>query len=286
MKKILLATVALTVLGVPALAADLARPAPVYKAPPPPVYVYNWTGFYVGVNAGWGGENDPGYVTNLSNCNVAGVCGAGLIFGVPANQALASALGTGSGGRGNGFIGGFQAGYNAQFSNFLLGVEGDWDYFKRSHALTASGIATTGDVITVTNQSSATWLATVRGRAGLVWDRVLGYVTGGVAFSNISYTENMFTTLGTSSGAFSVSQTRVGWTVGAGVEFALWDNWTAKVEYLYAQFNGLTGNSALVSTVPPGFSNTFTGSSGTYRDNIVRFGLNYRFGGGAVVARY
>ena len=116
MKKILLATAALAALTTaPAMAADLARPAPVYvPAAPVIVPVWSWTGFYVGANAG-GGWQSTDYTTNLTNCNVLGVCGAGLVFGVPANQALGSALGTGSGGRSSGFIGGFQAGCNFKF---------------------------------------------------------------------------------------------------------------------------------------------------------------------------
>jgi opacity protein-like surface antigen len=84
---------------------------------------------------------------------------------------------------------------------------------------------------------------------------------------------------------WSRPQTKTGWTVGAGAEYALVNRWSVKAEYLYAQFTGLGGTSALVSTVPTGFSNVFTGRTGTFSDNIVRVGLNYRFGG-PVVARY
>ena len=271
------------IIGVDAAsAADMAvkaRPVAVDSS-------YNWTGFYAGVNAGFGWRDDPGYTTNLTNCTAGGACGSGLVFAVPSNLALGSALGTGSSGSsGAGFVGGVQAGYNWQSSRFLIGLEADVDYFQRSSSLTKTGIVTTGDALTVTNQSNSNWIATIRPRVGLVWDRLLVYATGGVAFTRIGYTEAMVTTLASSSGAFSVSQTKTGWTVGAGAEYALVNRWSVKVEYLYAQFTGLGGTSALVSTVPIGFSNVFTGRTGTFSDNIVRVGLNYRFGG-PVVARY
>ena len=246
-------------------------------AAPVIVPVWSWTGFYVGANAG-GGWQSTDYTTNLTNCNVLGVCGAGLVFGVPANQALGSALGTGSGGRSSGFIGGFQAGYNFQVSSVVLGIEADWDYFKRSNSQGGTGIATTGDPLAVTNQSNSNWLATVRARGGLAWDRLLVYVTGGAAFSKIDYTQTMLTTLGTSSGTTTVSQSKAGWTVGGGLEYAFTNNWSGKIEYLYAQFyEEVSGVGALISTAPAGFSNVFTGATSEFRDNILRAGINYKF---------
>jgi outer membrane immunogenic protein len=279
MKKLLLATAALTALmSAPGLAADLARPAPVYLPPARVIVpVFSWTGFYVGANAGGGWQNSD-YTTVLTNCTIAGACGAGgLVFGDPANQALGSALGTGSGGRSSGFIGGFQIGYNYQVSSVVLGIEADWDYFKRSNSQGGSGIASTGDSLTVANQTGANWLATVRGRGGLAWDRLLVYVTGGAAFTKLDYTQTMVTTLGVSSGNTSVSQTKTGWTVGGGLEYAFTNNWSGKIEYLYAQFSGVSGAGALVSTAPPGFSNTFTGATSDFHDHILRAGINYKF---------
>ncbi len=282
-KSIVSAVVAVSaIIGVDAVsAADMA-----VKAGPVVVNSsYNWTGFYAGLNVGFGWRDDPGYTTNLTNCVVGGACGAGgLVFGNPLNQALGSALGTGSTSSGAGFAGGVQAGYNWQSSGFLIGLEADVDYFQRGTSLAKTGIVTTGDILTVTNQSNSNWIATIRPRVGLVWDRLLVYATGGAAFTRLEYRESMVTTLGASSGAFSVSQTKTGWTVGAGAEYALADRWSVRAEYLYAQFNGLAGTGGLVSTVPAGFSNVFTGRTGTFNDNILRVGLNYRFGGPIVAA--
>ena len=247
MKHIILGGLAISALLVAApLSVATAADMPLKAPPLAPAPVWSWTGWYVGVNAGGGWENNS-YTTNLTNCNVTGVCGAGLVFGVPANQALGSALGTGSSSHKVGFIGGVQAGYNLQFSSTLVGLEADWDYFNGRNVQGGSGINSTGNVLTVTNQSRSNWLATVRPRVGLVQDHFLVYVTGGVAITNIKYTDSMVAALGTSSGLFSVSQTKAGWTVGGGVEYALMNNWSVKAEYLYAQFTGLTGTGALVS---------------------------------------
>jgi outer membrane immunogenic protein len=83
----------------------------------------------------------------------------------------------------------------------------------------------------------------------------------------------------------STSKTQSGGVFGAGAEYALWNSLSVRAEYLYAQFKGVSTSSALVG--PPGtVSNPFTGSTGNLRDHIVRIGLNYKFGGGAVVASY
>ena len=256
-----------------AAAADLPRKAP---PAPPPQPVFSWTGFYVGVNAGGGWRDPADFTTVLTPCNIAGNCTSSVVFGNPANQALGSALGTGSGSKGSGFVGGGQIGYNWQFNNIVLGIEGDVEYFKRSSSLTGSGIVSTGDVLTVSNEIKSNWLATVRPRLGYAWDRLLVYATGGVAFTKREYTQTMVTSLVSASGTQTVSETKAGWTVGGGVEYAIWNNWSIRAEYLYLQFAGLSGTGAIRSGTN---SNVFTGSTGNVRDNIVRAGLNYRFGG-------
>src|SRR5262249_43739902 len=151
--------------------------------------------------------------------------------------------------------------------------------------------------MSVTNEASSTWLATVRGRLGLAWDRLLVYGTGGVAFTDLRYTQTLSVVglPGVVSGPSAVAentQTQTGVTVGGGAEYALWNNLSVRAEYLYAQFKGVSVAGSLqgVSFPPPGApggpSNTFTGSTGNLHDHIVRIGLNYKFGYGAVASSY
>jgi len=275
----LLATVAALVFASLASAADMPVKAPVYKAPVA-APAFSWTGLYVGVNAGDGWRDPANFGTVLTPCTVTGNCAAGRVYGSPVNQALGSALGTGSGSRGSGFTGGGQIGYNWQIKNIVFGLEADFESFKQSSSLAGSGIDSTGNVLTVNNQVGSTWLATIRPRVGYVWDRTLIYATGGVAFTNLKYTQTMATGLVNASGTQTVSQTKTGWTAGAGVEYALWNNWSVRAEYLYLQFSGLSGTGVLMEGDGLGTnSNVFTGSTGTLHDNVVRAGLNYRFGG-------
>jgi outer membrane immunogenic protein len=268
-----------------ASAADLPRKAPAAPPPPPP---FSWSGFYVGLNAGGGWRDPSDFVTVLTPCTITGNCTSGRVLGVTADQLLGSALGTGSGSRGGGFTGGGQIGYNKQFGNIVLGIEADIEYFKRSSSLTGTGIITTDPLsLTVTNHTDSNWLATVRPRLGYAWDRWLVYVTGGLALTKLEYTQTMVMTplnpnliLIPGAEALSVSKTKAGWTIGGGLEFAIWNNWSIKAEYLYLQFSGLSGTSAFRLVDGSPFSNVVTGSTGTVRDNIVRAGLNYRFGGG------
>ncbi len=109
-------------------------------------------------------------------------------------------------------------------------------------------------------QTANDWLATVRGRAGYAWDRILFYGTGGAAFGNIQAKLN-------GAGVTTLS-TQTGWTAGAGIEGAFAPNWTAKVEYLYVNL-GTAACSAAVCGAPASIPLT---------ENIVRAGVNYKFG--------
>ena len=145
-----------------------------------------------------------------------------------------------------GMVGG-TIGYNWQNGPAVFGIETDlsWsDIHGRSHA------AVCPDGCKTTNS----WLGTTRGRLGYAIDRWMPYVTGGVAYGDIK---------GSVPGLAGNSDTSVGWTVGAGVEFALPGNWTAKGEYLYVDL----ANSNFV----------ITGASNGYRFGLIRAGVNYRF---------
>ena len=244
MKKIL-AAAALVVTGATAQAADLPAKAPYYKAPV--AKVYDWTGFYVGVNLG--AAMDRSYT--------------GITAGGNTPQ---SRIG------GNGFIGGGQIGYNWQYGNFLglgnvvFGVETD-----------IQGVGVQDNTTCIFGCAGAfglgvnqrlDWLGTTRGRVGLATGPVLSYITGGVAYGGVKTT---ITDLAAPNAGTAFSDTRVGWTFGSGVEAALGGNWTAKVEYLYVDLGSQSGVS------PAGAPNAYAFSS-DIREHVFRAGLNYRLG--------
>ncbi len=268
-----------------ASAADLAaRP---YTKAPVMVEVWNWTGFYIGGNAGysWGRSN-----TDVSYFNTA----TGLPIALPPGSVTSGGFDM------NGAIAGGQIGYNWQSSNWVFGLEADaqWSDEKGSNryncANTAGGgvclpgltflpAGATGTALTV--DQSLEWFGTVRGRAGvLVTPKVLFYGTGGLAYGSIKTTGTLAGNTPAGVAVASVgsnSDVRVGWTVGAGVEGKLTSNWSAKLEYLYMDlesFRAGTFTLAPASTIAANVDSHF-------RDHILRVGLNYTFGG-PVVAKY
>jgi len=154
----------------------------------------------------------------------------------------------------NGYLAGGTIGANYQWGDAVLGVEGDWDW---SNLNGTSNIGGCGPGC----ETKADWLSTVRGRAGWALDRVLLYGTGGAAFAPIQ--------AGFSGGPFQ-STTQVGWTAGAGLEFAFAPNWTAKAEYLYADLGSFTCTTNCVGGGAAPLTVKFT-------DNIVRAGINFKF---------
>ena len=183
-----------------AFAADLpsTKGEPVY-APPPPVF--SWTGFYIGANAG----------LSAGNFSVAS----------PFDVFIGDQSQTNSGG----FLGGGQIGYNYQFdnSNFVVGVEADF----QGSTLKGTYFDEEADPYNVDFGTKVNWWGTARGRIGYAFGNILPYATGGFAYGRVSD----FITEGPES--FSWSGTRTGWTAGAGVEYAITHNLTAKIEYLY-----------------------------------------------------
>jgi outer membrane immunogenic protein len=217
MKKLLLASVGLLAFGIAsASAADIIRAR---RAPPPaPIVtpVFNWTGFYAGINGGygWGGSTSFSTPFPSSSFDTSG----GLVGGT--------------------------LGYNYQMNQIVFGIEGDID---------ASWIKGSGICGGLPCQTKNSWLGTARGRVGYAFDRFMPYVTGGLAVGDV---KNTITPIG------SASDTRVGWTVGGGLEANLWGPWSAKVEYLYVDL---------------GSGPSVVGSSADFKTNIVRAGLNYHF---------
>lgn len=268
-RQLLLASVGAAALAGTAFAAE---PPP----SPPPVPVYSWTGLYVGAQVGYAWGHD----------SVSGL-GVGAFEG-PAPLVVTSSFGTSP----QGVIGGGHVGYNLQINQWLVGLEGSFD--GTSFSGTSTGPFLGGPAAALSETSRIGVEGSIRARAGIALDRFLAYVTGGAAFAGISnnYTDTtgFFTGLpGVSEG---ISKTRAGWTVGAGLQYALTNNWSVRVEYRYEDFGHYTDTPfvALVQTVPPV---VFGGNSLAVQhhltENQVEVGVSYKFDSipfAPVVARY
>jgi outer membrane immunogenic protein len=183
----------------------------------------------------------------------------GLYIGLNLGYASANLSETVSGGGGSGSasipggIGGAQFGYNYQTGPLVLGFEADFDGTMATKSITA-GIAT--------GTAQFPWIGTVRGKVGYALDRFMIYATAGGAATQLVSTVNVGA-IGSSSTTF----THGAWTAGAGVEAAITDNLSARVEYLYVD----TGNFDVAQVGPP-----FASVTGRLQDNLVRAGVNYR----------
>jgi outer membrane immunogenic protein len=212
-----------------AQAADI--PPPVYKGVRPVVAYYNWTGFYAGINAGYGFGTSNWSISPTANNKPTG------------------------------FLVGGTLGYNYQVGSIVYGLEGDFDWSNVKDTVDCAPGVTCG--------TSSNWLATFRGRIGYAFDRWLPYITGGGAYGNVKATVSA--PIAGLTGSSSSSQ--FGWTFGAGLEYAFLGNWTAKIEYLYVDLGSFdTGPAPVVNNV-------------SFKENIVRAGLNYKFSG-PIFSRY
>lgn len=297
-----------SVLATGALAADLA-PRPYTKAPVIVDPGYDWTGFYAGVNIGysWGRSSSTqsfidtasGALLNSSafKIDVDGVIGGGQIgynwqkdkwvFGLEADI-------QGSGQKGNG-------------SSLCPGGPGSTTSNQPADVNSACSLGHTGDTpsgniaaLPVTNNLSEklAWFGTVRGRIGpTITPTILAYLTGGLAYGEVRSTNtvtgtNLVGAQGVNtpptfvpvSASFGSNSTRIGWTVGAGIEGVVSGNWTAKIEYLYMDLGNVSGSFVTPIIATSGAFVT-TRYSSHITDNILRVGLNYKWGG-PVVARY
>ena len=262
-------------------AADLPT-----KAPIAPANVgINWTGFYVGANVG--GGRDTRNVDYLANDP-----GSAILFTIPGARPPALSF------KDSGAVGGLQLGYNWQFNrNWLIGVETDFDWSGIKGSQTGGGIIAGVAPFATSNDERLKWFGTVRGRFGfLPVDSLLVYATGGFAYGRVEHNGNYTNTssgatLLNSAGGFgflcspgqtcfsgSSSERATGWTLGGGLEYAFWTNWTLKAEYLYLSLEGksLTESAprVFISGDIPSSLNT---SYSRINLNIGRVGLNYRF---------
>jgi outer membrane immunogenic protein len=266
MKKLHLTTTVLVAFAAvgSAAAADLPA-APVYKAPLlAPTPAYDWTGLYIGghFGAGWSEVQDTALTVFPSS--------AVFPVGTPFSQLNKS-----------GFLGGVQAGFNWRISNWVIGVEGDYSWADLTGSeSTRSPVA---PAISDTTNGKTSDLALATGRLGYAWNNWLFYLKGGGAWAQASATSQSFsgsTVVATSSSSVD----RSGWTVGGGIEWGFWGNWSAKIEYNHIDFG-----TQQVTVV--GLSGVIAGQSAlrnsTARPDLVKAGLNYRFNWGSpVVAKY
>jgi outer membrane immunogenic protein len=257
MKKALLGAAGIAAMGTSAFAADLpARTyAPPAKAPAMVAPIYDWSGFYIGLNGG-GGWNRSCW-TNTA------------LFGVATVPSAPEGCLTGSGGTAGG-----QAGYRWQSDNWVFGVEaqGNWADFNGTAASLAFPL--------VTNQMKVDAFGLFTGQVGYAWNNALFYLKGGAAL-----TDNKYAGIVTASGLQlgTANDTRWGGTVGVGIEYGFAPNWSAAIEY----------DHLFMSTQNIGFTGVAPGNLGigTRNDSIdqnidmVTARVNYRFGG-PVVARY
>ena len=208
MKKALLASAALgtVFIGGSTLGADFGVRAPSLSP------AFTWTGCYIGAHAGAGWTDKTVSVPSI----VPGVSVTGHTFGP---------------------LGGGQVGCNLQFGGWVIGIEGEG-----SAADIRGDTTQTIQGITGTAHAETDWLASATARLGWTWDRWMIYGKGGAAWAGDKYSLS----IPVFPEQETASETRTGWTVGGGIEWALWNNWSAKAEYNYYDFG--TTSVTLVGT--------------------------------------
>jgi outer membrane immunogenic protein len=251
---------------VSAHAADFPATAP----PPAPaaVALYSWTGVYAGVNAGAVSSDARTTMTASNFFASAALIGSDGSVGLDKT----------------GLTAGGQAGYNWQMDRFLLGVEADIGYTDIKRITSSIRVAAPGLPLGfgVAQGVSSDWLATVRGRAGFVANEWLFYATGGAAIASFKFAQGEAFPDCPCSKTGGSSSTKVGWTIGGGVEFAAAFNWTVKAEYLYVDLGTQSFNDNLGAFGFPGASFTH---QVRLTENIGRVGVNYHFNA-PIAAKY
>jgi outer membrane immunogenic protein len=296
-KKLLLAGLATSALIAPAMAADMPVPA----AP-----TTTWTGFYVGVNGGWGllangSVNSVGAPNNCSDVASAGCFFFPVFNNIYSNASAAAATFSTSKNSNGGYLAGGQFGYNYQTTaNTVVGLEADLQASGQNHTFTFNsvtqvpGFPVNPITQTATITTKLDFLGTIRASGGYLWDpNFLTYITAGLAYGQIelssSITQNVpgaapeftpYTGVGTSK------VVRFGGTIGAGLEWMVMPHWSVRAEYLYVGLGLPTVNSLLTNPShnpiilggPNGnLSSATVITSARFDDNIVRAGVNYRF---------
>jgi outer membrane immunogenic protein len=229
--------------------AAFASDLPTHKGPPPAPIAppFSWTGFSIGIEGGFGsgGEND-----NLSSVPLPTVP-TGDSFGV------------------SGPIGGIDAGYDQQFNSFVIGVVADIEASDIHGGTSFNVTPCSGGPCVGSLSMHNTWQSSLRARAGVAFDRLLIYGTGGLAIAddqeNSYYNHSGTTWLG------SQTDTLYGWTVGVGAEYAITDHWTTSAELRYASFSD--GNYS-ITRQPSGPTHNYKAG---FDETLMQIGLGYKF---------
>jgi outer membrane immunogenic protein len=238
----------------PAHAADIAVPSrSYYPASPPPPAIYDWTGIYVGGHVG-GGMLVDSVSQNGTSTGGFGLANTGNL-------------------RPAGVIGGLQAGANYEFAPWVVGIEGTWtaSAIEGNTLIPCTGTckAGAGGTTVITQErftSQAPWFAALTGRAGYAANDWLFYAKAGGAWMRVRYIEDLLTAGGVTAATQNLNDNRTGFTVGAGIEFGLVENISAKVEYDFYDFGSKNYNFAAITPV-------------TVKSDVhtLTVGLNYKF---------
>lgn len=249
-----LSTVSLTQI---ASAADLPVKAPVAVAA-----LYNWTGWYVGGNAGysWGTGTNPGIAFGDTT-------GTGYVGYIAAGGFPTPSLNP------RGALGGLQAGYNLQSSNWVWGLEADIQGSGINAASTQTVTPPTFIAGTSTVEHRLRWFGTVRGRVGIAANNWLFYGTGGLIYGGVRSSLTQNSPANTFFATGTATSTRFGWTVGAGTEWGFAQHWSAKLEYLYYDL----GRDSVTALGTGAFTGTTYTASQKTAGHLLRAGLNFRF---------
>ena len=262
-------TAGATCLAAAAFAADLPAKAPAYKAAP--ALAAGWSGFYAGLNAGYGWGAGS---TNLVALDPILFIPAQTFGALPTS--LSSHL--------SGFVGGGQIGYNWQIDRAVVGLETDIAYSGMKSDSTLSTFAFPFPPMTTTQTNKVTWLGTARARLGWLWTpSVLAYASGGLAYGGVKASTNVNVDVAGSCptanvlcATGSLSETRLGWSAGGGIEALIASNWTARIDYLY--FDLGSASYPVISTANFGFGETeVMRPEVKFNGHVVRAGVNYHF---------
>jgi outer membrane immunogenic protein len=230
---------------------------------------FTWTGFYAGGNAGVGIGGDSTFV-DLEGFNYfADNPVPGEVTKVGSDAA---------------FIGGAQIGYNQSFGRLVAGIEADISGFDfHAEKTPASSKQDWGSDTYVSVEME--WLATLRGRIGVAAGRWLLYGTAGIAFADGKFRNHDFCKTVPPCGGGLINATGdidTGWAAGGGAEFAVKPNWTIRADYLFARFDG-ERFSGTAKYPPPRDPVSYRFSASAAEFDVIRVGLNYRFGGNKAV---
>jgi outer membrane immunogenic protein len=257
MRRVLLSLIIAGAVAGPGLAADL--PIPVKAAPPPSVVPFSWAGSYVGANLGgaWGNFNFDPTMTN----NLTGI----------ATDAGSTGLTDRS------IIGGFQIGHNWQFGNWVLGIEHQFQLSNLQQTSTVAfpvGALLPGDSFTAKVDN----LNATKAKVGWAWNRALLYATGGLETGLVDGSASYIARPG-GSPALTFSDNNklhVGYTVGAGLDYAVTDRLSVGVEYRYFDLGSQTYNLGAVT--PAGMAASTVNTNVNLHTSEVTARLNWKLG--------